>query len=187
MRFLREHGYHGVTTEQVYRYYADGQPLPARPVLLSFDDNVGNHYTTARPLLARYGFTAAFFIMTITLGKNGYMSATQLQELDRQGFDVHPHTWDHQMVTKYRTGGDWHAELVEPKRELEALLGHPTPFFAYPFGVYDVASAAQVKAYGYRGAFRLNRIPGEEAADPLFAIRATSSIPTGRSTSSRRR
>ncbi len=112
----------------------------------------------------------AFFIMTITLGKEGYMSAAQLQELDRQGFDVHPHTWDHQMVTKSRTAADWHVELVEPKRELEALLGHPTPYFAYPFGVYDVASAAQVKAHGSRGAFRLNRIPGEEAADPLFAI-----------------
>ncbi len=170
LHYLQAHGYHGVTTEQVYRYYADGRPLPDKPVLLSFDDNVGNHYTTARPLLARYGFTATFFIMTITLGKRGYMSAEQLQALDREGFDVQPHTWDHQTVTKYRTEDDWQVQLVEPKAQLEALLGHPTPYFAYPFGIYDAAAAAQVKAHGYRGAFCLFRIPGEEATDPLFAI-----------------
>ena len=108
--------------------------------------------------------------MTVSLGNRGYMTAAQLQELDRQGFDVQPHTWDHHPVTGYTTAADWQRQLVEPKRELEALLGHPTPFFAYPFGIYDAASTAQVQAHGYRGAFCLFRIPGEEAADPLFAI-----------------
>ncbi len=50
--------------------------------------------------------------MTITLGKRGYMSAEQLQALDREGFDVQPHTWDHQTVTKYRTEDDWQVQLV---------------------------------------------------------------------------
>ncbi len=169
LRFLKERGYQSVTAEQVYQYYAHGRPLPDKPVMLTFDDNIDNHYTVAMPLLRRYGFTGTFFIMTVTIGNEGFMTEEQLKDLDRQGGDIQLHTWDHQMVTKYTTEEDWQRQLVEPKRQLEALLGHPTPFFSYPFGVYDAASAAQVKAHGYKGAFRLREVLDEDA-DPLFAI-----------------
>ncbi len=39
LRYLRAHGYHSVSAEQVYQYYAHGQPLPDKPIMLSFDDN----------------------------------------------------------------------------------------------------------------------------------------------------
>lgn len=169
LAYLRKEGYHGVSAAQVYAYYAFGQPLPAKPIMLSFDDNDGTQYTVARPLLQQYGFSATFFIMTVTVGKKGYMSAAELQQLDREGFDIQPHTWDHHMVTKYKTERDWKQQIVEPRQYLEALLGHPTPFFAYPFGIYDAASAQRLKAFNYQAAFRL-RENMDPNTDPLFAI-----------------
>ncbi len=170
LKYLKDNGYHSVVSQQVYDYYANGKPLPDKPVMLSFDDSDNNQYTNALPLLKKYGFNATFFIMTVTIDKENYMTAEQLKELDKEGYDVQPHTWDHHMVTKYTTEEDWQRQIVEPKKTLEELLGHPTPFFAYPFGVYDAASAEKIKSYGYKGAFRLSENMDKDA-DPLFAIK----------------
>jgi peptidoglycan/xylan/chitin deacetylase (PgdA/CDA1 family) len=170
LKFLQENGYHSVVSGQVYEYYANGKPLPDKPVMLSFDDNDDNQYTAALPLLKKYGFTATFFIMTVSIDRPNYMTGDQIKDLDKQGFDVQPHTWDHHMVTEYKTDADWQKQIVGPKQTLEEMLGHPTPFFAYPFGVYDAASAEKLKQYGYKAAFRLRDVQ-DKAADPLFAIK----------------
>ncbi len=169
LAYLRKAGYHSVRAAQVYAYYAFGQPLPPQPVMLSFDDSDGTQYTVARPLLHDYGFSATFFIMTVVLGKEGYLSAEQVQGLDREGFDIQPHTWDHHMVTHDKTEHDWVQQIVEPRQYLEGLLGHPTPFFAYPYGVYDAAAAQHLHFSSYLAAFRL-REDLDPATDPLFAI-----------------
>jgi peptidoglycan/xylan/chitin deacetylase (PgdA/CDA1 family) len=170
LKWLKEEGYHSVSSEQVYEYYANGKPLPDKPIMLSFDDNDDNQYTNALPLLDKYGFKATFFIMTVTIGKENYMTAEQLKELDRDGHDLQPHTWDHHMVTQYEDEADWQQQIVEPKKELEALLGHPTPFFAYPFGIYSAQAAEKLKSNGYKAAFRLRELHDSEV-DPIFAIK----------------
>ena len=170
LKYLKERGYVGVTAPQVYEYYANGVPLPEKPVMLSFDDNDVNQYTNAVPLLRKYGFNATFFIMTVTIGQENYMTGEQLKELDGEGFDIQPHTWDHHMVTQYETDDDWELQVAGPKETLEELLGHETPFFAYPFGIYDSASAEKIKTYGYKAAFRL-REDMDDTTDPLFSIK----------------
>ena len=170
LKYLKDNGYTGVTARQVWDYYANGAALPSKPVALTFDDNDDNQYSNAVPLLKQYGFTATFFIMTVSLDRENYMTSDQVKALDTQGFDVEPHTWDHHMVTQYKTDEDWQKQIVGPKKTLEDLLGHETPLFAYPFGVYDAASAEKIKSYGYEGAFRLRELM-DDKADPLFAIK----------------
>jgi peptidoglycan/xylan/chitin deacetylase (PgdA/CDA1 family) len=170
LKYLKENGYHSVVSEQVYEYYAEGKPLPDKPVMLSFDDEDENQYTNGLPLLKKYGFKATFFIMTVSIDKENYMTAEQIKDLDRQGFDVEPHTWDHHIVTTYKTDHDWQLQIAGPKKTLEDMLGHPTPFFAYPFGIYNAAVAEKLKQYGYKAAFRL-RDAQDKATDPLFAIK----------------
>jgi len=170
LQYLKKEGYQSVTSEQVYQYYANGRPLPDKPIMLSFDDNDDNQYTTAVPLLKKYGFNATFFIMTVTIDKENYMTSEQLKDLAKQGYDIQAHTWDHHMVTKYETEEDWQLQIVQPKKELEELLGQPVDFFAYPFGIYNAEAAEKVKSYGYKAAFRLSEVMDEDA-DPVFAIK----------------
>ena len=42
----------------------DGQPLPANPVMITFDDGYASNYHTALPILASLGVPATFFIAT---------------------------------------------------------------------------------------------------------------------------
>ncbi len=170
LKWLKAEGYNSVSSEQIYEYYANGKALPDKPIMLSFDDNDDSQYTKALPLLTKYGFKGTFFIMTVTIGQENYMTAEQLKQLDSEGHDVQPHTWDHHMVTKYTTDADWQRQIVGPKETLEKLLGHATPYFAYPFGIYNAASAKKIASYGYKAAFRLADVEDTEV-DPLFAIK----------------
>ncbi|MGA7731170.1 MAG: polysaccharide deacetylase family protein [Chloroflexia bacterium] len=170
LMWLKENGYTGVTSEQVYEYVANGKPLPPKPVMLSFDDNDDNQFISARPLLKQYGFTATFFVMTVTIDKENYMTSEQLKTLDEEGFDIQAHTWDHHVVTEYTTEEDWQTQIIEPKATLETLLGHPVPFFAYPFGIYDATAAQKLEEAGYKGAFRLREIM-DDTVKPEYAIK----------------
>jgi peptidoglycan/xylan/chitin deacetylase (PgdA/CDA1 family) len=158
LKWLKDNGYTSVSAQQVYDYDINGLPLPPKPIMLSFDDNDDNQWTAARPLLEKYGFKGVFFIMTVTIDKENYMTSDELKQLDKEGDDIEPHTWDHHMVTDYTTGADWQQQIIEPKKTLEDLLGHPTPFFAYPFGIYDANAAQKLETYGYKGAFRLAEV-----------------------------
>ena len=83
---------------------------------------------------------------------------------------MQPHTWDHHIVTGYESQEEWDKQIGWPKETLEKIVSKETPFFAYPFGVYDATTAEKIKSYGYKAAFRLRDVMDDEA-DPLFAIK----------------
>jgi len=51
------------------------------------------------------------------------------------------------MVTKYKDAADWQKEVVEPKKKLEAIVGKPVEYWAYPNGVYDHKGAEELSKY----------------------------------------
>ena len=78
---------------------------------------------TSCRVLERHKMTATFFVMTVVLGKPGWLTRGQVRALDRAGMTIGAHTWDHKDVTTY-AGDDYKTQLNEPKRELEKLVGH---------------------------------------------------------------
>ena len=165
---LAEAGYTTITPEQLLAHLRYGARLPARPVLLSFDDASGGQYTHALPLLLRHRFTATFFVMTVVLDKPRWLSRAQVRDLHRRGMAIAAHTWDHHPVTRY-TGADWQRQLVDPARELGRLIGAPVRLFAYPYGLWNQAALPHVQAAGYEAAFQLSE--RQDPKQPLLTIR----------------
>jgi len=65
MAWLARTGHHSVTLTQYEAWLADGKTkLPAKPVLITADNGIGNFLTGAQPVLERYGFTATAFLVT---------------------------------------------------------------------------------------------------------------------------
>ncbi|HBK46702.1 MAG TPA: poly-beta-1,6-N-acetyl-D-glucosamine N-deacetylase PgaB [Xanthomonadaceae bacterium] len=56
--WLRSHGYHPVSVQQVLDARDGGAELPSRPVLLTFDDGLRSVYTRVFPLLRAYRYPA---------------------------------------------------------------------------------------------------------------------------------
>lgn len=61
---LKEAGYHAITLEEVRDFYRDGEPLPEKAVLLTFDHSRKSSYFVARKVLQRAGWHAVMFVWT---------------------------------------------------------------------------------------------------------------------------
>ncbi len=154
MSMLRDKGFHVILPTDLLAYQLQRKKLPPNSVLISFDDGTVSQYTTALPVLEKYGFKAVFFIMTVTLDRPGYLSRSQILSLKKAGHVIGCHTWDHHKVTSYNLS-DWEKQLLRPTKVLAALTGDKIQYFAYPYGLWDTAAITQLWAAGYTAAFQL--------------------------------
>lgn len=168
MQLLHDSGYHVILPDQLAGHLEKGRALPAKPVLLSFDDGTEGQYGNALPVLDQYGYKAIFFIMTVTLDRPGYLTKKQVSLLSQRGHVIGCHTWDHHDVRQYASG-DWELQLTRPTRLLEDLTGKPVVYFAYPFGTWNARAIQVLKSHHYRAAFQL--AGKQDPQFPLFTIR----------------
>lgn len=172
MKMLSDSGYHTILPDQLYAYLNEGKALPKKPIMLTFDDTVLDQYTVVNPTLKKYGYKAAYFIMTVSIGKKGkfvnYMSAEQIKELADEGNTIGSHTYDHKNFKKY-TGKDWEEQLDKPTKKLEEITGKKIEYFAYPFGLWNKEGFPELKKRGFKMAFALADKRDEN--DPLMCVR----------------
>lgn len=167
MKCLYDSGYHTILPDQLYNYYKNGTSLPSKPVVITFDDSHDTHFTVAAPVLKKYGFKGIFFVMTVPIGKKGYMTADQIKMLADMGHVIGCHTWDHPHL-KGTSGLDVEKEIRHPKQVLEKITGQPVQYFAYPFGEWNETVIGQLKVSGFKAAFRLTGKNSEE--NGIFTI-----------------
>ena len=168
MKFLSDSGYHSITPDQLYQYLLYGEPLPEKPVMITFDDTRIDQYTVGLTELEKYGFKGVFFIMTVSIDRPGYMSVEDIVDLSDRGHVIGSHTWNHENVKKL-SEGDWEKQLDDPARKLEAISGGPIRYFAYPFGLWDENAIEQLKTRNYKLAFQL--ASKRDESDPLHTVR----------------
>jgi peptidoglycan/xylan/chitin deacetylase (PgdA/CDA1 family) len=168
MKLLADSGYHTILPDQYYDYLNNGTPLPSKPIMITFDDTEKNQHGIAAPELKKYGFKAAFFIMTVSIGRPNYMTKAQIKELSDDGHLIGSHTWDHHNVKKYQ-GADWELQIEKPTKTLEEITGKKITHFAYPFGLWNPEAIPELKKRGMKSAYILATKRDEN--DPLFTIR----------------
>jgi peptidoglycan/xylan/chitin deacetylase (PgdA/CDA1 family) len=151
MAYLTSHGYHTVSLLDLLEYLQGGQALPARPIILTFDDGYDDNYTYAYPILRRYGLQGTFFIITGLVGRPGYLTWEQAREMRRGGMSLESHTCTHPDLTR-STPGHVDEEVRDSKAALERELGGPVFFLSYPSGKYNAAVITALEANGYLGA-----------------------------------
>ena len=140
-----------VSLDEVVDYLQGGEPLPERPVVLTFDDGYRSAFLHAVPLLQARGLPATFFITPAYLGSPAYMDWDQLRELVAAGFAVGAHGYEHVRTDNL---GRVQAErqFGESRRVLEEETGAEVTTFAYPYGYFSAWGTGQLVAYGYRAA-----------------------------------
>ena len=68
IRWLARRGYIGVRPADWLNWVRDGKSLPEKPILLTFDDAYADVAEYALPILRKYGFSGAVFVVTERLG-----------------------------------------------------------------------------------------------------------------------
>ena len=145
-------GYTFVSIETALRLIKERSSL--KFAVVTFDDVPVNAYENAVPYLILMQIPFAFFITTGFLGKEGFLSENQLQNLDKLNLcTIGAHTVSHPVL---RNVSNSFEELYESKQHLEKILGHPIDYFAYPYGRQSSVShkvIKQVKHIGFKCAF----------------------------------
>ncbi len=168
MKGLADSGYTTILPEEIYAYLNGQQTLPAKPVMLTFDDGCDEQFDIAHEVLDPLKFKGAYFIMTVSVNRPHYMKADQIKQLAEEGHSIGLHTWDHHNVKKY-AGADWENQISKPKQQLEKMVGKPIQFFAYPFGLWNEQAIPELKNRGLVAAFQLST--ARDSQEPLYTIR----------------
>lgn len=173
MAYLAEHGYHTVTFSDLADCFDYGKPLPARPVILTFDDGWAEQYTTVYPILRRYGLTATFFPPTNWInGSRLTLTWGQIEEMSLAGMEFGSHTLNHHFLTT-QSADEVRRQLGQSKAILEQHTHKPIIALAYPGGAWSPAVAALAPEAGYRAAVGVAAGVRQRAAD-RFALHRVS-------------
>lgn len=154
MKLLHDWGYTTITTELLIKAINEGADLPPRPLLITFDDGHLNNYTTAFPIMQKYGFTGVLYIVGNYMGAENYMNADQIKEMAAAGWEVGSHSMNHSDLTTldpYRQ----RYEVVDSRTQLETTLGVPILTIAYPFGISNPGVIDYAHFAGYIGGMSL--------------------------------
>jgi len=151
MLWIFKHGFHPVTMAQLTSHLKHGLPLPAKPIVITFDDGWKDQYFSALPILKKYNFPATFFIITGSVGHSAYMNWNQVLELSELGMDIESHSVNHDKLSilpleKVRP------EIEKSKKILEEKIHKPVTVFAYPYGGYSDGVIDIVKDAGFESA-----------------------------------
>jgi len=150
LRYLVEHGYEPTTLESLVLHLQVGRPLPGKPVILTFDDGFRDQYTTAYPLLRKYGFVGTFFVITrfADEGRPDYMSWPEIELLHAGGMEIGSHSYTHpSLMGKSFDYIVW--QVLGSKEAIEARTHEPVRLFSYPSGQYDQLVTDVLKSAGY--------------------------------------
>lgn len=157
LRYLAEHGYVGITLDELARFLRYERPVPRKAVVITIDDGYKSMKTIAAPLLTQYRFPATFFVYTDYIGTGGNsLSWADLRQLKAQGFDIQAHSKSHSNLAIPRAGDTsadrsrWlEAEVVETRKLMEQQLAGDIRYFAYPYGGFTPNVVDVVKGAGY--------------------------------------
>jgi peptidoglycan/xylan/chitin deacetylase (PgdA/CDA1 family) len=154
---LERAGYTAVTLEQAWRHWEEGAPLPPKPVVLSFDDGYADQYTAAAKILRARRWPGVLNLQTGRLGTRGGLSRRQVRRMLRDGWELGAHSITHADLVGL--GAERLEQEVAGSRRIlrRAFPGEPVAFFCYPYGRFDDAVVAAVRAAGFAGATTTRR------------------------------
>lgn len=153
MEALRAWGYTTITPSQLVEVLINGGDLPARPVVITFDDGNLNVYQNAFPIMHELGFVGAVYIVANRLQSKGFINVEQLQEMGDDGWEIGSHAMSHADLTVDYSISRY--EILQSRLTLEEATGEPVNTFAYPYGRTDEFVTNKVSEYGYRAGMGL--------------------------------
>lgn len=152
LKYLRDNGYHTITTKDLWWSLDQTAALPPKPVMLTFDDGYADAYSVVLPLLKMYGMTGTFFVTVNLVDRPGYLSRDQVRALADAGMDVESHAMDH--VSMMRPLNDQIYQMCRARDFLSLWTGTDVRHFAYPSGDYNDQSGTALERCGYLSAYK---------------------------------
>jgi peptidoglycan/xylan/chitin deacetylase (PgdA/CDA1 family) len=151
MQTLFELGYHTITPSQLLAAINCSGTIPEKSVLITFDDGHADVYQFAFPIMEKYGFFGAMYVVANRTTAHGFLSVDQLREMIEAGWEIGSHTFTHPDLTELDIQ-DLREELTDSRSTLETRLEVDIVSLAYPFGSFSPQVAQEAVKAGYTNA-----------------------------------
>ena len=115
---------------------------------VTFDDGCETDLIAAAPVLREFGFNATFYLTAGFLDTPGHLNASQVRELDAQGFEIGCHSMTHPYLSDLPEP-ELKREVVDTKLHIETIVGHPIEHFSCPGGRYDQHTLRMARHAGF--------------------------------------
>lgn len=193
MKYLYDSGYYTASLEDIADFVYVKKKLPEKTVLITFDDGYESNYVYAFPILKKYNFKAAIFLIGSCIADKeepfepnrlSKLSYRQIKEMFDSGLvEFGSHTFN---AHEYMGGKP--ALLSMDKTQIEedfasqarvfAKNGIPAPSaIAYPYGRYNGEVRKAAKKFGYALGFTITEGVVCQGSDPYALKRII--IPPG--------
>lgn len=176
MKYLKDNNYNTVTIEQLTQYMSQGLPLPAKSVVLTFDDGWKDMREVGK-LLKEYNFAATFYIVSGFFDNKFYVDEDEVKELaSNPKFEIGSHTHSHFVKFEGKINQldlcTMASEMVSSKYFLERLIGKPVHSIAWPYGYNTKEAISVASALGYTSTALVYRdAKNQQGNSPLFIRR----------------
>lgn len=179
LAYLRQQHYTLLTITELLTAI-DQNTLPARPLVLTFDDGFADFYDDALPILRSFDAPATLYVVAGLVGKTSRWLATageglrplmtwqQLAELPHHHIEIGAHTCYHPQLDTISLA-QAREEIVCAKTWLEKRLLRPVNSFAYPHGYHSRTIRNMVIEAGYDSACGVKHALSA-VADDRFAL-----------------
>ncbi|MEF9902860.1 polysaccharide deacetylase family protein [Streptomyces sp. P9-A2] len=180
MAVIAARGLTPVDTAGLAACWRTGRPLPARPVLITFDDGYEGVHRHALPVLAEHGFPATLFVSTGWLrgphdtggGPDTMLDWDQVRELAATGVEIGGHSHSHPQLDQL-DARRLRSELILCKEIVSDQLGHAPTSFAYPYGYSSRRVREAVRETGYAQALAVGNGLARRTQGPYALRRVT--------------
>lgn len=162
---LMAKGYTSVSMLQLADYFDGMVNLPAKPVVITFDDGYGDQLQAYEMLRSR-NMKATFYLITGGPGSqycigitrtntscgDDYLNLEQVKMLAKSGLiEIGAHTTNHADLASL-SPNEQTSEMLENKKYLEKELNTKITTLAYPYGSFDSSVAQLAQQVGFRTA-----------------------------------
>ncbi|QXE39474.1 polysaccharide deacetylase family protein [Streptomyces sp. GMY02] len=186
MEVLHRRGFTPVTLARLAAVWRGGGELPARPVLVTFDDGYEGVHRHALPVLASYSFAATLFVSTGWLrgpydeggAPDTMLDWDQVRELAGAGLEIGGHSHTHPELDQLdddRLG----SEVRRCREIIAGELGTAPDSFAYPYGYSSRRVRRTVRAAGFAQSVAVGNALARRRQGPYALERVTVRRTTG--------
>lgn len=157
MNHLQRSDYTTLNMDDYLRIRSGEQPMPPKPVVITFDDGYLSNYTLAYPALRANGQKATIFVApepdehtrNIVAGVDGFLNDEQMREMSDNGVSIQSHTLTHCILTELDDDAIRY-ELTESRTRLQSVTGKAVEHIAIPRAGEDRRVRRLVSEAGYK-------------------------------------
>ena len=204
LKYLKENNYTTIVMEDLINYVYNNEPLPEKPVVLTFDDGYYNNYVYAHPLLKEYGFKGVLSVIgyyTDMYSENGeknenysHITWNDINDMiNSDTFEFQNHSYNLHTIDKGRNGSKkkkgeskeaytktLSEDLGKLQTEFKDNTGIDLTTYTYPFGSVSTDSYDIIKNLGFKCSLSCESGVNTITKDPecLYMLKRTIRTPS---------